>query len=154
MNTYREPVDFIVMVDKHLFNLLRGEHSGQTTQIVSHTRKTIFGQDRLLNVEGNEHFTATIQKVLQTIESLVSDSSLLSEKSVFLNTNSFNRNFLSMYRALTLLKYGFIFPVEEGCRKKFMEVWEKAQVTLVENMPVGELAKPLVANIENSIQLR
>ena len=152
MNTYREPVDFIEMVDKHLLYLLSGELSRET--IVSQAREAILDQERGLKIVGNENLTAIGQKILQAIDYLVSYTSFVSGKTVFLNTNSFNRKFLNMYRLLTLLKYGFILPTNEITRKQFEDVWEKVQVTLLENMPIRLLTKPLVANIECLIQLR
>ena len=148
MNTYREPVDFIDMVDKHL---LKGELLGKTTAIK--TRGAILYQEGRLTAVGNDQFAVTVQKILQAVESLVSDMSLVDGKAVFLNTNTFNRSFLNTYRALTLLKYGFVLSTSEVTRKQFVNLWEKIQVTLRADMPIRLLTKPLVANIEHFIQL-
>ena len=151
MNTYREPVDFIDMVDKHLLNHLKGELSGQIT--ASKTREEISDQEGRLAAIGNVQFAVTVQKILQAVESLVSDMSLVDGKAVFLNATSFNRSFLNTYRALTLLKYGFILSTSEITRKHFVNLWEKIQVTLLADMPIRLLTKSLVANIEHFIEL-
>lgn len=141
MNTYREPVDFIQLIDKHLSKFLRGEYPGQITP--APTRETIAEFPGKLTVKGTqidikerEWLFAEMMRIIQAVEKAIPDLGSLNANAEYLNTSSYNKHMLNIYKALTLLKYGLVLPVEGVCRARLVDLWEKMRVVLTENQHI------------------
>ena len=160
MNTYREPVDFIQIVDKHLLRFLHStiNFTGDSPKppLSFHpVLETISYQDMLANknlgdygrkMDLNEreilsyYLSKTLEKLKLTIASLQS----INAKVAYFNANSFNRNVVDIYRIVTLLNYDSILCVNEENRTKFDSVGKMLEEVFSQNPHIEALLRALL----------